>query len=146
LDGNDKNLLNLAEKTVEDMGNSLDQCKFREALRAAMHLAQEANRYLEVTSPWKQIKEDRTRAATSLWVVIQAINTLKTVLYPYLPFSSKKLHERLGFEDDIEKHGWKFEKVPAGQRLKKPKPLFKKLDEKIVEEELERIKKQSANS
>ncbi len=138
----DNELLVLAKKTVGDMRDALDWCKFREALRAAMSLAHEANKYLEYTSPWKMIKTDRERAGTSLWVAVQLINTLKTVLYPYLPFSSTKLHDILGFEDNIESHGWKYYEVPEGREFKKPTPLFVKLEEKIVEEEVERLKNQ----
>lgn len=138
----DNELLVLAKKTIGDMRDALDWCKFREALRAAMALAHEANKYLEYTSPWKMIKTDRARAGTSLWVAVQLINTLKTVLYPYLPFSSTKLHDILGYEDNIESHGWKYYEVPSGQELKKPTPLFVKLEEKIIEEEVERLKGQ----
>ena len=138
----DIKILNLARDTVFNMDLALKECKFREALRAAMSLAHEANKYLEEMSPWKLIKVDKERTGTSLWVAIQLINTLKTVLYPFLPFSSQKLHERLGFEDDIESRGWVYYEVPEGQALKKPKPLFKKLEESIIEEEVNRLKEQ----
>lgn len=143
LDDRDKEILALADKTVTDMDEALQHCRFREALRSAMSLAQEANRYLENTSPWKQIKVDKERAGISLWVAINLINTLKTILYPFLPFSSNKLHKMLGYNDEIEKHGWRLEKVPGGQILGKPEPLFKKFDESIVEEEVKRIREQS---
>lgn len=139
----DREILNLAKKTLEEMDESLKLCKFRQAIRSAMSLAHEANKYLEVKSPWKEIKVNPKRAATSLYVAINLINALKTALYPFLPFSSIKLHGLLGYEDEIESHGWKFEEVSPGQKLRKPKPLFKKLDEEIIEEEMERIKEQS---
>ncbi|MCD4785630.1 MAG: methionine--tRNA ligase [Candidatus Eremiobacteraeota bacterium] len=143
LEDKDREILDLAKKTLADMDESLKLCKFKEAIRSAMSLAHESNKYLEVTSPWKEIKENPKRAATSLYVAINLINALKTALYPFLPFSSIKLHGLLGYEDEIESHGWKFEEIPAGQNLRKPKPLFKKLEEEIIEEEMERIKEQS---
>lgn len=136
----DNELLKLADDTIAEMGTSLSACKFREALRLAMKLAHESNKYLENTSPWKVIKEDRERAATSLYIALNLINTLKIAFYPFLPFSSKKLHDAFGFESPLESCGWKSERVQPGQPLKKPQPLFKKLEESIVEEELERIK------
>lgn len=140
----DEELLQLAERTLDNMEEQLIRCSFREAIRTAMHLAHEANKYLEKTSPWLVIKEDRQRAATSLWVTIQLINTLKTAFYPFLPFSSRKLNDILQFEQGLEEQGWKTVEVEAGRAFKKPKPLFKKLDEKVVEEEVARIKKYSA--
>jgi methionyl-tRNA synthetase len=135
----DEKILDLAKSTLEEMREQISRCSFREALRTAMNLAHKANQYLEVTSPWAKIKEDPERAGTSLWVTFQLINTLKTALYPYLPFSSVKIHKILGYQSDIEKHGWKFEQVPGGTEFAKPEPLFKKLEESMVEEEVSKL-------
>ena len=104
-----------------------------------MSLAHEANRYLDGKSPWKIIKEDRQAAATSLYVALCVISYLKTMLYPFLPFSSQKLHEYLGFEGKVEDYGWKPQSPLPGQKLLEPQPLFSKLDEVLVEEETSRL-------
>ena len=105
----------------------------------AMSLAHEANRYLDEKSPWKVIKEDRQATADSLYVALYAISCLKTALYPFLPFSSQKVHEYLGFDGKIGDKGWKPQALPPGQKLREPKPLFTKLDDSIIEEETRRI-------
>jgi len=117
----------------------LHGCHFREAIRTAMALAQEGNRYLDEKSPWKVIKQDRQAAATSLWVAIAVISDLKTMLYPFLPFTSQRLHEYLGFKGTVGESGWKIERPPSGQKLVSPQPLFTKLDEKLVDEETARL-------
>jgi methionyl-tRNA synthetase len=66
-----------------------------------MTLAQEANRYLEEKSPWKVIKTDKQAAAVTLYVALTVISGLRTAFYPFLPFSSQKLHEYLGFEERL---------------------------------------------
>jgi methionyl-tRNA synthetase len=104
-----------------------------------MALAQQANRYLDEKAPWKKIREDKAAAATSLITAINVISRLKTMMSPYLPFSSQKVHEYLGFDGKIEDAGWQPQAVPAGQKLREPKPLFTKLDESIIEEETKRI-------
>jgi len=104
-----------------------------------MALAQEANRYLDDKAPWKVLKEDRTAAATSLYVALGVISALKTALYPFLPFSSQKLHDYLGFEGSIEGDGWKLRLPSGGQKLLEPKPLFIKLDEGLAEGEAARL-------
>ena len=106
---------------------------------AGMALAHEANRYLDDKSPWKVIKQDRQAAADSLYVALYAISCLKTMLYPFLPFSSQKLHEYLGFEGRVEDGGWDWQDLPAGQKLLEPEPLFTKLDDKLVDEETARL-------
>lgn len=138
-DAQDKTLLTLAEKTLQDMDRQLAGCHFREALRSAMSLAQEANRYLDSRSPWKVIKTDRQAAATSLYIAVAVIAELKTMLYPFLPFSSQKLHEYLGFTGLVCDFGWRT-KIPApGQKLQAPQPLFTKLEEELAEVETAKL-------
>jgi len=88
---------------------------FREAIRSAISLAQETNRYLDEKSPWKVIKEDKQAAATALYVAIAVLSTLRTALYPFLPFSSQKLHEFLGFKGNVQDDGWQPHFPPPGQ-------------------------------
>jgi methionyl-tRNA synthetase len=45
----------------------------------------------------------------------------------------------LGFNDDAAAGGWQRREVPAGQTLVRPEPLFRKLDESIIEEEIARL-------
>ena len=104
-----------------------------------MKVAHDTNRYLNEKSPWKAIKEDRQAAANSLYVALCVISHLKTMLYPFLPFSSQKLHELLGFKGNVEDYGWQPHSPVPGQRLLKPEPLFSKLDDELIEEETKRI-------
>ena len=125
--------------TLKSMDEELSQCHFKFALTMAMDIAHKANRYLEEKSPWKAIKEDRQKAAKSLYFALSVITQLKTMLYPFLPFSSQKVHEFLGFAGKVEDCGWQWQELPPGQRLLKPYPLFTKLDESLVEEETKRL-------
>jgi len=132
-------IIDKAKETLDTVGGLIARCHFKQAMMAAMALAQEANRYLDEKSPWKMIKEDRGAAANSLYVAVCAISYLKTMLYPFLPFSSQKLHEYLGFKGDVKDGGWQPQTPLPGQKLLEPKPLFVKLDDKLVEEETARL-------
>jgi methionyl-tRNA synthetase len=164
LDEVDQALLAKVEGAFEPIGELIDGCKLRAALGEVMALAREVNRYLDERAPWLLIKEDRAAAATAVYTALQAIDTLKTLYTPFLPFSSQALHEMLGYEgslfgrqyvatyqeetrshqalcydaSELEGH-WEPTQLPPGQMLRKPKPLFRKLDEGIVEEELARM-------
>jgi methionyl-tRNA synthetase len=139
IDSQGQGLLDKAKETLKDVDGLIYRCHFKEGIKAAMALAQEANRYLDDKSPWKVIKEDRQAAATAVYVALSVLAALKTVLYPFLPFSSEKLHKFLGFDGSVETIGWKVQTVAAGQKLVMPEPLFKKLDDSIVEEETSRL-------
>jgi methionyl-tRNA synthetase len=138
-DSDSQTLLYKAENIISMMDELLHWCHFKEAIRLAMSLAQETNRYLEDKSPWKKIKQDRQASATALYVAISMLCCLRTALYPFLPFSSQKLHEFLGFNGNIEDGGWRLQLPLPGQRLLPPEPLFSKLDEGLVEEETKRL-------
>lgn len=139
LDTRDLELDGKTTAALDAIDGLLYKCNFKQALKTAMTLAQETNRYLDEKSPWKVIKEDRQAAATSLYVAICAISRLKTALYPFLPFSSQKVHEFLGFEGNVEDYGWQPQVPPPGQKLVEPQPLFTKLDDSLVEEETRRM-------
>jgi len=139
LDGASKALLHTAESTSNSVDNFLYHCHFREGIKAAMSLAQETNRYLEEKSPWKVIKRDRKACATALFVSLSVISYLKSLLYPFLPFSSQKLHQLLGFKGMVNEERWGKHPLPPGQRLAPPEPLFTKLDEVRVTGETSRL-------
>ncbi|HEY88734.1 MAG TPA: methionine--tRNA ligase [Thermoflexia bacterium] len=160
----DAELLQKAQAAFELVGKELAAPRFRAALGVALELARETNRYLEMKAPWQQIKAERVAAGTTLNVALQAINALKVLLAPFLPFSAQRLHELLGYDsmlfgeqlvkevssgedahrvltyEDAEANGvWEFTALPAGRPLEKPHPLFKKLDESVIREELARF-------
>jgi methionyl-tRNA synthetase len=135
----DQSALKAADSCLSQTGELLAKCNFKQAIMTAMSAAHESNRYLDEKSPWKIIKEDKQVAANSLYVALYVISQLKTMLYPFLPFSSQKVHEYLGFEGSVEKAGWQPATLLPGQKLREPKPLFTKLDDSLIDEETKRL-------
>jgi methionyl-tRNA synthetase len=171
-DDEDRALLAKVEGGFETVGALYDACKFRAALGEAPALACEANGYtfatlsagLDRKAPWFQIKEDPAAAATTVYVILRAVDNLKTILSPILPHTAQQLHEYLGYEgqlfgtqhvveyeEETRSHqaltydhdgavgGWTPSRLPPGQTLRKPAPLFKKLDESLIDEEYARL-------
>ena len=141
LDDLSEELLATAARTLGDVGSSLGQARFRSALGSAMGLAQSANKYLDRKAPWRAMKTDKADAATTLWVGLSVINCLKVALYPFLPFSSEKLHRMLGRQGDLQESGWTWDRsdLKPGDVLETPEPLFTKLDEAVIERETAEI-------
>ena len=164
LDDEDRELLAKVEAGFETVGELYNACKFRAALGEALALAREANGYLDRKAPWFQIKEDKAAAATTVYVILRAVDNLKTILSPILPHTAQQLHEYLGYEgqlfgtqqvveyqEETRSHEaltydhsgaigtWATSELPAGQALREPAPLFKKLDESVIEEEYARL-------
>jgi methionyl-tRNA synthetase len=164
LDDEDRALLAKVEAGFETVGELYDAVNLRAALGEVLALAREANGYLDRKAPWFQIKADRQAAATTVYVILRVIDNLKTLISPVLPHSAQKIHEYLGYdgqlfgtlsvqtyEEDTRSHEaltydhsgaigkWAPSELPAGQALRKPAPLFKKLDESVIEEEYARL-------
>ena len=139
LDAASLTILEKTRVTLNTVDKLISQCHFKEAIKTAMALAQDANKYLDEKSPWKVIKQDKAAAGTSLYVVITVIACLRTIFYPFLPFSSQKVHEYLGYDGSVQDVGWNFSQPVAGQKLNQPQPLFLKLDAKMIDEENKRL-------
>ena len=136
-------LLDSARQAMADVDSSLYHTRFRAGISRAFALAQESNRYLDSRAPWQSIKTDRADAARSLGTAIQVLNCLKVMLAPYLPFTSQKLHEFLGFDGEVSAEPWDFDALVAnikpGAPLRNPSALYTKLDAAVAEQEAEQL-------
>jgi len=132
-------LLAKAAATIKTTDDLLAGCHFKDTIKEAMALAQAANRYLDDKAPWKAIKEDPASAATTIYTALGAISALKTIFTPFLPQSSQRLHEFLGFTGSAAQAGWQLVMPTADQALQQPQALFTKLDESVVADEQERM-------
>ena len=140
----------------------------RAALQEAIRLASEVNKYLDTSAPWFAIKTDKDAAAKSIYTALKAIDSLKILLAPFLPFTCQKLHEFLGYDsplfgeqytetekDSLGEHtvlryqvrtrvylGLLETERPQARRSPAPAwTLFKKLDDSVIEEERARLGK-----
>ncbi len=99
------------------------QVELKAGLRTAMKAAQATNGYLNATEPWKLQKTDAERAAQVLHTALSAINGVRVLLAPYLPFTSERLDSVLGAPT-----GWRRDPLAAGTPIAKPTPLFAKVE------------------
>jgi methionyl-tRNA synthetase len=158
LNESDKGLIREVEEGLDSVATQLEQARFQVALKLVMAMAAKVNVYLGTEQPWHTIKTDRERAGTVLYVALRCVDNLKTMLTPFLPFSSQRLHRLLGYDDVIapqphvrelsedgethivltgdypEGNRWLPSELKPGHPLPQPQALFKRLDD-VVEEE-----------
>jgi methionyl-tRNA synthetase len=149
----DETLIKEVEDALAQVALQLGQARFQLALKYAMTTAAKVNVYLGTEQPWHTIKTDRARAGTVLYVALRCVDNLKTMLTPFLPFSSQRLHEMLGYTDVIApqpevreysedgvthsvltgdytfEERWVPSKLAPGHPLPQPQALFKRLDD-----------------
>jgi methionyl-tRNA synthetase len=160
----DRTLLETAKAAFDTVGGLIARQRLKAAITEAMRVVGDANKYLSDQAPWK-IKDDPERLGTILHVALQVVSDCNVLLTPFLPHSAQKIHELLGGTgvhapmpeihevSDLDGGpgypiltgdytvGAKWESVPlqVGRPLQPPKPVFKKLDPSIVDEELARL-------
>ena len=160
----DQALLTAVENGFETVAVELEAVHLRAGLAESMRLASEVNKFLDDTAPWHRIKEDKEQAGRAIYTALRAIDSLKILFAPFLPFSSQKLHEYLGYEgqlfgtqgvervaDELCEHTllryypeessghWQPSELEPGKEIRPCAPLFKKLDPIIIEEERARL-------
>lgn len=155
----DLDLLAVIENGFNIVGAELDAVRLRAALSETMKLATAVNQYLDVNAPWSAIKTDKDSAALTVFTALKAIDSLKILFAPFLPFTSERLNGFFGCEsalfgeqftqeanDSLGSHQtlrykpvlgaqWKPSELKPGQKLNQPSPLFKKLEASVAEEE-----------
>src|SRR3954466_8609117 len=162
----DRALLGSTSGAFGPIGDLLARNRQKAAATEAMRVVGEANKYLSDQAPWK-LKEDPARRDTVLHTALQAIKDCNALLTPFLPHSSQKVHELLGGTgtwsvapeihevtdlDDGSPYPiitgpyetgqavWASTPLaPSGTPLAAPTPVFRKLDDSIVDEELRRL-------
>jgi methionyl-tRNA synthetase len=145
----DRALITEVEGSLDYVAEQLEDARFQNALKHAMGVAAKVNVYLGGEQPWQTIKTDRERAGTVLYVALRCVDNLKTMLAPFLPFSSQRLHEMLGYDDviapqpvvqDLGSHRiitgdydmtdrWRPSQLEPGRKLPAPARLFTLLEE-----------------
>jgi methionyl-tRNA synthetase len=161
----DRIVLDRVAAAFADVGSLIEQARFRNAVAEAMRVSGLVNQYVAEQAPWALVKEDRDRAATVLYVALRCVDSIKTLLAPFLPFTSQTVHELLGYdgwlagplefrevtEDDGSTHeiltgdyaawigAWEASDLQPGQALREPVQLFRKLAPETAGDELARL-------
>ena len=148
------------------VGGLLARNRIKSALAEAMKAVGEVNAYVSRTEPFKLKGEDeRERLATILHTLLQCVSDLNTILAPFLPHAANRVHDAIGGEGDFlpmprleqvsgldpadadrsypvvtgdyaHTPAWASTPLVVGRPIAKPAPLFTKLDESVVEDEL----------
>ena len=117
----------------------IEAFRFRDAQKEAMNLARIGNKYLADSEPWKVVKTDPARVETILHLSLQLVANLAIAFEPFLPFSSQKLRAMLGMEAAEWDRLGSLDLLPAGHRLAEPELLFEKIDDSLVEAQVQKL-------
>ena len=117
----------------------LDAFKFRDAQKEAMNLARIGNKYIADSEPWKVVKTDPERVKTVIYISLQLTANLAIAFEPFLPFSSEKLRKMLNMESFEWNRLGRTDLLQAGHRLAKPELLFEKIEDDVIEAQVQKL-------
>jgi len=124
LDDLDKNALKNIDETFSNTERYIENCEFKNGIKAVMELSQFGNRYIDEKAPWKTVKEEKEKCETTMHVCMRIVKALSVLMYPFLPFSGEKLQKMIGYKN----LRWDDGKTDVKGELGDIEPLFKKIE------------------
>lgn len=142
----DQSLLTTLMASFTEVGNAVEQFKFKEALQLCMGYATLGNKYLNDRQPWHLVKSDLEAAGTVLHVTLQLIATVTLLIRPFLPTTSEKMAHMLGLKET----GWGnldvTKLVQPGDPLALPILLFEKIEDDVIEAQRKKLQSLSTET
>ncbi len=139
LDKYDVEVIDKVKQIPVDLGTSLENFKFREALTHYMELARTGNKYLADTEPWKVIKNNPERVRTILNLALQIVTKLAAFGAPFLPFTSRRIYDMLGIKELSWESAMNETILPAGQKINQASLLFEKIEDEVVDNQINKL-------
>ncbi|TNE77123.1 MAG: methionine--tRNA ligase [Bacteroidetes bacterium] len=139
LTSEDQSVLNEIAEIPNRIEKLIYQYKLREAQAEAMNLARLGNKFLADTEPWKLIKTDPQRVETIMNIALQVTANLGIVLQPFLPATARKISSFLGLDKNEWSDAGNPDLLNVGEQTSAPTILFKKIEDELVNEEIERL-------
>ncbi len=120
--------------------------RLRRVCSSLMELASLGNSYFDAKAPWKDAKEVKNHPfmETTITLCLECVKVIALTSSPIIPKTAEKIWKMLGQEDSISTQQWQASlerTLLPGLSLPKPSILFKKVEDEVIEEEVEKLKK-----
>ena len=127
----DKELVSMCEGLTAKTEKYMDELNIPQALTEIFKVVQRANKYIDETQPWVLAKDEanKTRLATVLYNLVEALRFVTTLLQAYIPNTPPKISAQLGFTaedltyESLKEFGFKKEVT-----VKKGDVIFPRID------------------
>jgi methionyl-tRNA synthetase len=144
----DNQLIKHLKNAPVKIGKHIDKFQFRQALKEFMDLVRCANKYFNDQEPWQSIKNNKQKCATTLNLCLQTIKSVTILMHPVIPFTSQKVWELLNLPGSVDEQNWNDAvqmDLSEGHLINKPKILFTKIEDTVIEKEIEKLNNAEEN-
>ncbi len=136
----DKALEDHIENTIKQYKENMETFKVSEAIKGLWSLISRTNKYIDETTPWVLAKDpaQKDMLENVMFHLAESLRHIGILLTPILPDASNDLFKQLGVHEKLQTFDTlSFGLGKAFEVVKKPKPLFPRLDS---EKEIEKLK------
>jgi len=137
-DDNDKKVLEEIKIIGNKVADYILSNETDKALKCILSFSSLLNQYFQKKEPWKNPKQ----SSSSLFVSINAVRSLSILLEPFIPFSAEKIWQQISLEGNVHEQKWNAIgaiTLKAGHILGNIQPLFKKIDEVKIKEQVNKL-------
>ena len=131
----DKDLIALAEQTVKDYEQLMEDMQYNKAFKAVWAFIGRTNKYIDETMPWVLAKGankgDKERLEAVMYHLAESLRIIAVLVDPVIPTGAPKIWEQLGLQgfaqamlDDVRTFGT----LPTGTKVVKGDPIYPRFE------------------
>ena len=131
----DKDLIALAEQTVKDYEQLMEDMQYNKAFKAVWAFIGRTNKYIDETMPWVLAKGanegDAERLEAVMYHLAESLRIIAVLVDPVIPTGAPKIWEQLGLQgftqamlDDMRTFG----ALPTGTKVVKGDPIYPRFE------------------
>ncbi|MBN2479687.1 MAG: methionine--tRNA ligase [Parachlamydiales bacterium] len=145
LDDVDKKFLGDIDFCISEIEKAYESYKLRKASQIILELAAKANVYFDYKKPWA-LKKDPSKLnelKTTMNLCLKCIKALAFISFPIIPKSAQKIWSLLNEGKKLEDFDFdtiKKLQLSIGKKINPPEVIFKKVEDKLIEEEELKLK------
>lgn len=135
-----------AREVFSRIDGLMSRFAYDEALKEIWGYVSKANKYIDVTMPWKLGEEgDKSRLSNVLYNLCESLKNIALFIAPFMPRKAEEIWEQLGLKSALDLGSFKSldTSFPAGTAVSRKGSLFPRIDLKkwAVEKEEREAKK-----
>lgn len=144
LEEEDQLFLEKVELLTKAIQEAYSTFHLRKASQLIMELAASGNVYFDHKKPWLAAKDPEKKQSmlTTIACCLECLKALCLSSSPIMPHTSQKLFELVGQTSTLSEESWSHvmeTPLKEGTKLPEPQPLFKKVEDAVIEKEVQEL-------
>lgn len=141
----DREFLEKVTHLAKDAENAYETFRLRRASQILMEITQAGNAYFDAKKPWVAAKNPSTHAdmLSTIYCCLECIKMMALVSAPIIPKTAETVWKLLGYQTSLLNQRWDdllTASIPKAQRLPTPHILFTKVEDAMIQPEMEKLK------